>query len=352
MLGGCSPRSGEAQAPTPASTTAPAAPTPTRPTAPRSSPAATESTRAPIVILVSVDGLNPDAITQLDAAGRVPTLRRLIAEGAATLNARTAYEQTNTLPNHAGILTGRPVDGPDGTHVTFNSEHPGSLATVNGHYVRGVFDPVHDAGLSTMFLAGKTKFDFLVRSWPGKLDFSDISRNPDKLTGDLLSRLHSTPPRLTFLHLAGPDEAGHNDLSAGFMGPRYLDAVATADARLGTILDEVLTNPRLLGRTTVIVTADHGGRGLNKLPGLGHRAPGILDNYRIPFIVWGPQVPAGADLYVLNSSRRTDPGTARIGYTGRQPIRNLDAADLVLSIFGLPALPGTPPGGVGTLRRN
>lgn len=361
LLGGCS-ESSDGGPTTEPSATAAAAISTSVPTTPVAKPS---RARKPVVILISIDGLNPDAITQLDARGRVPTLRLLMDEGAATLNARTAYEQTNTLPNHASMLTGRRIAGTDGTHVTFNTEHAGTLADLNGHYVPGVFDPVHDAGLSTLFLAEKSKFEFLVRSWDAsggapdvtgkddgrnKLDFVDIHPNPGRLTHQLLSRLRADPPRLTFLHIAGPDEAGHGDTVHGFMGPAYLDAVAAADVQLATILDEVRTNPRLTGRTTIVLTADHGGRGLNAPPGYGHRGPTVLDNYRIPFLVWGPGVPAGVDLYAVNKEGRTDPGTKRIDYAGPQPIRNLDAADLVLSILGVPALPSTQPESVPTLR--
>ena len=51
------------------------------------------------VVVISVDGLNPDAITQLGATG-TPTFHRLMSEGAWTFNARTEVEQTVTLPNH------------------------------------------------------------------------------------------------------------------------------------------------------------------------------------------------------------------------------------------------------------
>jgi hypothetical protein len=315
-------------------------------------------------VLVSVDGLNPRAIRVLDRAGGVPALHTLRAEGASTLNARTAYELTNTLPNHTGMLTGRPVLGRHGHRVTFNDDHAGTLRSVSGRYVPGVFDPVHDAGLSTALLAGKSKFAFLVRSWDAehgapdrtghddgrdKIDLAEIGPSAE-LVRTLVERLRSAPPRFTFLHLRDADDAGHGDDEQGFMGPRYLTAVARVDRYLGDVLDVVRTTPRLRGRTTIVVTADHGGSGPDDAPGLGHRDPTRLANYRIPFVVWGPGVPAGADLYALNRATRRDPGTARVPYTARrQPIRNLDAADLVLRLLGLAPLRGTLPDGVRSL---
>ena len=48
------------------------------------------------VVAISVDGLNPAAITKLGRA-KTPNFHRLMREGAYTLNARTAYEKTKTL---------------------------------------------------------------------------------------------------------------------------------------------------------------------------------------------------------------------------------------------------------------
>jgi hypothetical protein len=312
------------------------------------------------VVLISVDGLNSAAITQLGA--KVPNLRLLRREGSSTLRARTSYEATNTLPNHTGMLTGRHIGGKTGTHVTFNVDHPGTLASLNGYYVPGVFDPVHDAGGSTAFLAEKSKFAFLIRSWNArfgardvtgadngrdKLDLAEIAPAA-RLVRDLRARIRTRPPTLTFLHIKAADDAGHGDHKHGFMGPKYLKAVQVADAEIGQVLAMIRANPKMAGHTTVIVTADHGGRGTDAQSGLGHRNPTRLDNYRVPFIVWGPGVPAGTDLYALNPSRR-DPGKRRPTYQGSQPIRNLDATDLILGLLGQRPLPTTLPGGMPSL---
>ena len=46
-------------------------------------------------------------------------------EGAFTLDARTEREQTRTLPNHTGMLTGRRIDARRGGHgVTYNPDRP------------------------------------------------------------------------------------------------------------------------------------------------------------------------------------------------------------------------------------
>ncbi|MFA6576806.1 MAG: hypothetical protein WCS84_15400, partial [Nocardioides sp.] len=56
--------------------------------APDPAPRAAATTR---VLAISVDALNPQAMTRLGRAA-LPHLWRLVDEGAATLNARTQYE--------------------------------------------------------------------------------------------------------------------------------------------------------------------------------------------------------------------------------------------------------------------
>ena len=57
------------------------------------------------VVLVSIDGLRPDAIARFAA----PTLQRLIGEGSYSLSAHTIMPST-TLPSHTSMLSGEPPD--------------------------------------------------------------------------------------------------------------------------------------------------------------------------------------------------------------------------------------------------
>lgn len=317
----------------------------------RATPTASATTSAPeaepVVLAISVDGLNPEALTELGPDG-APTFRRLTDEGAYTLNARTSYERTITLPNHTGMLTGRPVSGRSGTSVTFNDDTGGTLESTHGEYVTGMFDVAHDHGVGTALFAEKDKFGFLVRSWDrnhgapdvtgaddgaDKLDLAAIASS-DELVGDVKHSLTSGDARLVFWHIAAPDAAGH---TSGWLGPEYLAAVRDADAQIGDVLDAVTADPTLAGRTTVLLTADHGGpRGTDH-----HDDVELEANYRIPFIAWGAGVRPGGDLYAMSTDRQ-DPAASRPGYAGPQPIRNMDLADIALRILGLPGIPGTP----------
>ncbi len=287
--------------------------------------------KASRVIAISVDGLNPTALTQLGASG-LPNFFALIRGGASTLNARTELELTETLPNHTGMLTGRPVSGASGHRVDFNTD-PGRV-TVSSHAGRridSVFDVVHATGRTTALYASKTKFALFQRSWSGALDRTVIEEDNDRLVARLTGDLAGTPATFTFLHLSAPDVAGH---ASGFMSQAYLRAVQLVDRLVGRIRAALSSSPGLRG-SSVILTADHGGRGTH-----GHADAANPEDYRIPFIVDGPTVRPGSDLYALNADYR-DPGGARPAYGGRQPVRNGDLADLATRLLGLPPVPGS-----------
>ena len=65
-----------------------------------------------------------------------------------------------------------------------------------------------------------------------------------------------------------------------------------------------------------------------------------LANYRVAFMVAGPGVPHGTDLYALNPDDRQDPGTRRTSYSDSlPPVRNGDLANLALDLLDLDAVP-------------
>ena len=313
-----------------------------------SDPPPTEARAARLVehvVAISVDGLNPDAIRRLGPAG-APALHRLIGQGAGTLNARTERELTRTLPNHTGMVTGRPILGPGGHGVTFNEDDGSTVHASAGHYVASVFDVVHDHGGSTAFYSSKDKLDLLDRSWNAtngsrdqvgpddgrdKIDRYRLDTEPDNVSR-LVSRLGSAPDDLSFVHLAEPDTAGH---ASGFMSTAYLGAVRAADRQIGRVLSAVRADDDLRDRVAVVLTADHGGLGGS------HSDASRAADYTVPFVVWGPGVAPGADLYALNDDRRVRPGRARPTYDGSQPIRNGEVANVVTSLLGLPDVPGS-----------
>ncbi len=300
------------------------------------------------VVLVSMDGLNPQALQVLGPTG-APNFHRMKTEGASTLNARTLVEKTETLPNHTSMVTSRWVNLPDGTGVTFNTDNLSTVHVSAGEYVPSVFDVVHDAGGSTGLYATKSKFQFIDRSWNGASGAPDVTGADDgtdkidefrrgdtpAMTTRLIEDLQTTrPTTFSMLHLRDPDSAGH---AFGFMSPEYLAAVQAADAQLGRLLDAVAADSYLSQSTVVVLTADHGGMAAAQ----SHGDPTQPDNYTIPFLVWGFEVAAGADLYALNLDDRTDPLVTRPPYDDLvpQPVRNAEAGNLATDLLGLPAVP-------------
>ncbi|MFD1825227.1 MULTISPECIES: alkaline phosphatase family protein [Mumia] len=294
--------------------------------------AASDSADDPVnrVVAISVDGLNPKAIHMLGRS-RTPNFHRLMRQGAVTLNARTAREQTRTLPNHTGMLTGRRIDPRRGGHgVTFNDDTGTTVHRAAGRHISSVFDVVHNSGGSTALFAAKTKFALYQRTWNATIDRFTVDTDNSRLVTRVTAELRRAPRTFTFVHLSRPDQAGH---TRGFMSRAYLRAVRRTDRLLGRILSTIRARPALRKHTLVVLTADHGGSGAS------HGDARRLANYRVPFMVWGPGVAAGRNLYRL-SPRYRSPGSARTRYTGRQPIRNGDLANLVTDALDLPRVPG------------
>ena len=99
------------------------------------------------------------------------------------------------------------------------------------------------------------------------------------------------PGQFTFLHIALPDETGHED---GFMSDRYLAGVRRPTTARRHRAGHHLRPARPEPDTVVLLTADHGGDGGS------HSDQSEIAELPVPFMAWGPGVPAGRDLYSLN----------------------------------------------------
>lgn len=334
---GCTGTPADAPGPTASPVTVPStSPVPTSPSVPvapptEGGPSATAVPRTTMVLAISVDGLASGALARLGPR-RAPTFWRLIDEGASTLNARTAVELTVTLPNHAGMLTGRPIDADRGGHGwTVNVDNGGRVTGGGPDPVASVFDVVDEAGGSTALFTSKQKFAVFDRSWPVIEEYvyeADNAGLVRRAAADLVAERRA----FTFLHLSAPDDAGHR---RGWASRAYLRAVQDVDRMLGELLRTIEADPFLERRLVLVLTADHGGRG--RL----HGDASDPASFTVPFLVVGPGVPARADLYALDPTRR-DPGTRQPGYgAARGPVRNGDVANLATSLLGLGPVPGS-----------
>lgn len=310
------------------------------------------------VLVISVDGLRPDAIDP-DPAGTTPALARML-RGPGTLNARTDPDATVTLPNHVGILTSCMQTHPQGHGWRMNGEPPqadrgGTVHATAERYVPGMFDVAHDRGLSTGVFVGKTKFWLLMQSYgpdagapdlvppdngKSKIDLFLYGKHADAISTQVIAWLHAQQGRsLAFVHYADPDRQGHTTGWVLEKGSPYLAAVSVADAALGRVLAAIDASPQLRGKVAVILTADHGGGD----PLLSHSKVTSACNFRIPFLIWLGQDTPALDLAAINADRRAQPRLdQRIdGADELQPIRNGDAGNLALQLLGLPAIEGS-----------
>ncbi len=307
------------------------------------------------VIVISCDGMRPDAVAKLGEKG-LPNLHRLMKEGAYTGNARTDKDYTVTLPNHTCMITGRGVKGEAGHNWTSNGTPKlGEFLHKNKKaYLCSMFDVVHDHGLKTAVFASKKKFVLYDISYNerfgepdtvgadngrDKIDDYEFEEDSAKLIARYLVKMTRAPYHLSFIHLRDPDTAGHAhgwDLTDD---SKYLRALAKCDMLIGQLLTLIEGDDRLRDRTWMIVTADHGGRLETKT----HTAAEQPLNYTIPFFVWGPGVSKGADLYTINAETRKDPGEVNPPYGADDlpPIRNGDGGNLALKLLGLPQIKGS-----------
>ena len=170
------------------------------------------------VIVVSIDGLRPDAI----AAFKAPTLLRLIEEGSYTLSAKTILPST-TLPSHTSMLTGEP---PDRHGVLWNNaiaDGPGTIA------VPTIFGVARNHGYATAAFFSKSKFSHL--QTPGTLDYTQAPGgwfgkwSGSQTMRDVERHLLTAKPNLLFVHLTDPDSAGHQH---GWMSAAYGKGVLKA----------------------------------------------------------------------------------------------------------------------------
>jgi arylsulfatase A-like enzyme len=227
------------------------------------------------VVLVSVDGLRPDAIGEFET----PTLQRLMREGSYSLAARTIMPST-TLPSHTSMLSGEP---PDEHGVLWNNVLSAKTDVVD---FPTVFSVAREHGYRTAAFFSKAKFETLQR--PGTLDYSQapggwFGRWSSKRTmADVRSYLAKERPNLLFIHLSDPDRAGH---SSGWMSDAYGRAVHETDEALEALVDAA-DAAYGKGNYSLLVTADHGGHGR------GHGTDDPLD-VTIPWIAWGQGVNAG-----------------------------------------------------------
>ena len=241
---------------------------------------------APVrVVIVSIDGLRPDAVQQVNP----PNMIALAARGAYTWQAQT-ITPSNTLPSHVSVLTGYL---PARHGIMWDDYLP-----ANGQIkVPTLFIAARKAGRRTALVSGKEKFNTLRDT--AEMDvFVGGTRTDADVADQAVAQLYAGVD-LLFVHFPDVDLSGH---ATSWMSAAYKDKVAKADEALGRIMAALPEN------TTLIVTADHGGHGSV------HGTTDRLD-MTIPWIIAGPRV--------------------RPGYALAAPVANLDTSATAAFLLGL-----------------
>jgi predicted AlkP superfamily pyrophosphatase or phosphodiesterase len=231
--------------------------------------AATVEGRAPVTILISIDGFRPDYLDR----GVTPMLSRLAAEGASG-PMRPSFP-SKTFPNHWTLVTGL---YPDRHGIVANRmedpARPGEIFTM------ATEDPFWWNAAEPVWLdAERAGIRTATQFWPGSnvpiggqredpkdpeivgggrpsdwQQFNQAISGEQRVNGiiDWLRRPPVIRPRFLTLYFNTVDQAGHE---FGPADARTLEAVADVDRRIGQLVDGLA---ELRQPANLVIVADHG----------------------------------------------------------------------------------------------
>ncbi len=297
------------------------------------------------IVVVAVPGLTSTVVRKMGTD--LSELDRMALGGASTRNARTAAETTSPDAGLVSILTGRRVFPKAGGHgVGSKSTLPSTVHESAGQYVSSIFDLAHNTSRRTSFVSSRPQTKLVRTSWnkrsggkdpygkddgTAKFDQVKMARDDAAAVSWWKDKTATSPAALSVIELSGAAQAGAAD---GWTGDAYQKAVRKLSRRVAAIRRGIYRQAEMKGTTLLVVT---GTSGAQKTKGSSRK---WVESYRVPMWVTGPGVPAGADLYSLNPSL-VYPGKDQVPYSGSQPLRVGDLANLVTRTLGLPPVPGS-----------
>ncbi len=290
-----------------ATATATLTPTPTE--TPSPTPTPTFAPPARRVVIISIDGLRPDAIIPAP----MPNLVSLMQSGAFTLGAQTVLPSV-TLVSHSSMLGGM---CPSKHGVDWNDYLP------ERGYALGtdLFDIAHAAGMRTYMYVGKEKMRQITE--PTSLDKFVYVNDRDLV---LMERLRSEFPAdfgILFIHFVITDGMGH---VYGWLSPEQMSVIRRADEALGLLLAE-LDARNLRGETLIMVSSDHGGHATT-------HGSSMREDMTIPWVAAGP----GIQPVTLATTVHTMDTAATAAFALGLPIPSEWDGVPVYEAFGLPVL--------------
>ena len=191
-------------------------------------------------LLILVDGMRPDALTNCQAAQKV------LKNCVSTMNAQTVMPSV-TLSCHMSL---------------FFSMMPERHGTKGNTYVPpsrqllSLFDvlAIEKKKVATFYSWGQLR-DLC---YPASLDYSlmikggnyGYEKANDRLTDAAIGYVNKELPELAFLYLGYPDEAGHEH---GWMSEEYMRSLENSWENIARAMEAIPKD------YAVIITADHGG---------------------------------------------------------------------------------------------
>jgi predicted AlkP superfamily pyrophosphatase or phosphodiesterase len=315
-------------------------------------------------VVVSIDGLMPDAVLAPEAHGlRIPVLRALVAGARVARPGATPVFPTVTYPNHTSMVTGRlPAAHGVVTNVVFDPEdrnQDGWFWYASDIRARTLWDAAAERGLRTALVSwpvtvGARATALLPEYWragspddvklvtalasPGLVErtaarfpafragFTPPAPSDRALTDAALVAYADARPALALIHIAGVDDAEH---AHGPFSPEALAAIEEADAQLGRIVEAV----RAAGaweRTLLVVVSDHGFQACSRAlaPGVVLAGAGLLDvDAAGKVVAWRAAAAVEGGSAYIHARDADAAERARAALAGREGVaRVLDAA--------------------------
>lgn len=219
-------------------------------------PPVVQEQRAPVTLLISIDGFRPDYLTR----GVTPNLNALAAEGISA--AMRPSFPSKTFPNHWTLVTGlRPDRSGIVANKMLDAKIPGKVFTMATDDPRWwseaqpIWIAAEAAGIrtATMFWPGSNVL--LAGGRPSDwMQFNEHISNRQRVdvVVDWLRRPPANRPRLLTAYFDLVDTAGHD---FGPDSPQVTAAVAEVDSQIGHLRAELVA----LGQpVNLVVVADHG----------------------------------------------------------------------------------------------
>lgn len=246
-------------------------------------PLTTESWEERRVVIIVIDGARISETWNDPVRRLIPEQNQLASEGILFTNFYN-LGPTLTLPGHTAITTGHYEN------VINNGKELPSHHSIFQSFLRDHSLPPEKAQLFT----GKSKLDVLgnckdinwFKSYQPKVNAVD--RLDAETKEEVLFRMKQDQPLLTLVHFKGPDIAGHADDWDG-----YISALRETDEYVGEIWDFLEEDKFYQGKTTLLVTSDHGRHTTGINSGFGEHGDACDGCRHIFLLAKGPNLPKG-----------------------------------------------------------